>query len=68
MFRENQVSHLGPKVAARGEELGDKPGASGAVINGVFVNEAIDANLCFKKLNLEVICFGVSRKRYAEFS
>lgn len=43
--------------------VGEKPGTSGAVINGVFINESIDANLCFKKLNLVVICFRVNRKR-----
>lgn len=62
MFRENQVSQLGSKVEAGGEELGGNPGASGAVKNGVSTDESVDENLCFKKLNLMVICFGVDRK------
>lgn len=50
MFRESQVSQLGSKVEAGEEELGDKPRVSGAVTNGVSIDESIDANLCFKKL------------------
>ena len=66
--QRKSIISISLKGRGRRGRVGDKPGISGAVINCVLISESKDADLCFKNLNLAIICFGVSRKRYKEFS
>ena len=61
MFREKSIISI--RLKGRRGRARDKPGISGAIINCVLISESVEADLCFKNLNLGIMCFEL-RKRY----